>query len=136
MPARPDFEHDAGSSDLQLVRGKSLLIKNHHRIIAATRQRKRGTCRPGCLGVHDLPPRTQYVLFTTWHANTNILFPSAVMKRHLLGHSLQRDTVRETDHGLCESKSPQDRFALNWYPSFPSSSANLRTGYHAVELNQ
>ena len=75
MPARPDFEHDAGSSDLQLGRGKSLLIKNHHRIIAPTRQRKRGTCRPGCLGVHDLPPRTQYVLFTTWHANTNVLFP-------------------------------------------------------------
>ncbi|MCX6924425.1 MAG: alpha-L-fucosidase [Verrucomicrobia bacterium] len=37
--------------------------------------------------------RAQYVLFTAWHANMNVLFPSAVMKRRLPGHCSRRDAV-------------------------------------------
>lgn len=31
--------------------------------------------------------RAQYLQFTAWHANMNVLFPSAVMARKLLGRN-------------------------------------------------
>lgn len=39
--------------------------------------------------------RAQYVIFTTWHANMNVLYPSAAMERHLPGHCSRRDLIGE-----------------------------------------
>jgi len=39
--------------------------------------------------------RAQYIIFTTSHANMNVLFPSEVMKRYLPGHSSHRDVLRD-----------------------------------------
>jgi hypothetical protein len=39
--------------------------------------------------------RAQYVIFTTSHANMNVLFPSEVMKRFLPGHCSNRDVLRD-----------------------------------------
>lgn len=39
--------------------------------------------------------RAQYVIFTTSHANMNVLFPSEVMKRYLPGHCSKRDVLRD-----------------------------------------
>ena len=44
--------------------------------------------------------RAQYVLFTAWHANMNVLFPSAVMKRRLPGHCSRRDAVGDLIRAL------------------------------------
>jgi hypothetical protein len=38
--------------------------------------------------------RAQYIIFTTSHANMNVLFPSQVMNRYLPGHSSKRDVLR------------------------------------------
>lgn len=35
--------------------------------------------------------RAQYIIFTSSHANMNVLFPSEVMKHYLPGHSSHRD---------------------------------------------
>jgi hypothetical protein len=37
--------------------------------------------------------RAQYLQFTTWHANMNVLFPSEVMTRRLPGHCSRRDVI-------------------------------------------
>ena len=37
----------------------------------------------------------QYLIFTTSHANMNVLFPSAVMARYLPGHTARRDVLRD-----------------------------------------
>ena len=37
--------------------------------------------------------RAQYLQFTAWHANMNVLFPSAVMDRRLPGHASRRDVI-------------------------------------------
>lgn len=37
----------------------------------------------------------QYIIFTTSHANMNVLFPSEVIGRHLPGHSSKRDVLRD-----------------------------------------
>jgi hypothetical protein len=37
--------------------------------------------------------RAQYLQFTTWHANMNVLFPSGVMARKLPGHCSRRDVI-------------------------------------------
>jgi len=44
--------------------------------------------------------RAQYVIFTTWHANMNVLFPSEAMKRHLPGHCSRRDVVGDLIRAL------------------------------------
>ena len=79
--------------------------------------------------------RAQYVLFTTWHANMNVLFPSAVMKRQLPGHCSRRDAVGDLVRALkarniCTvlyihpsdghdfSKEDQDRVGWNEAPPF------------------
>ena len=37
----------------------------------------------------------QYIIFTTSHANMNVLFPSEVMKRYLPGHCSKRDVLSD-----------------------------------------
>ena len=39
--------------------------------------------------------RAQYIIFTTSHANMNVLFPSEVMQRYLPGHTSKRDVLRD-----------------------------------------
>ncbi len=39
--------------------------------------------------------RAQYIIFTTSHANMNVLFPSEVMQRYLPGHTSRRDVLRD-----------------------------------------
>lgn len=39
--------------------------------------------------------RAQYVIFTTSHANMNVLFPSQVMQLNLPGHCSKRDVLRD-----------------------------------------
>jgi hypothetical protein len=46
--------------------------------------------------------RAQYLQFTAWHANMNVLFPSAVMDRRLPGHASRRDVIGD----LIESLRP------------------------------
>ncbi len=46
----------------------------------------------------------QYVIFTTWHANMNALYPSEVMKKWLPGHCSERDVIRDLINALKERK--------------------------------
>ena len=39
--------------------------------------------------------RAQYVIFTTSHANMNVLFPSKVMDKYLPGHTSKRDVLTD-----------------------------------------
>ena len=39
--------------------------------------------------------RAQYVIFTTSHANMNVLFPSKVMDKYLPGHTSKRDVLKD-----------------------------------------
>ncbi|MEI6679172.1 MAG: alpha-L-fucosidase [Mariniphaga sp.] len=39
--------------------------------------------------------RAQYVIFTTSHANMNVLFPSEVMNKYLPGHTSKRDVLSD-----------------------------------------
>lgn len=39
--------------------------------------------------------RAQYIIFTTSHANMNVLFPSEVMKQYLPGHTSKRDVIAD-----------------------------------------
>lgn len=39
--------------------------------------------------------RAQYIIFTTSHANMNVLFPSEVIRRYLPGHCSNRDVLRD-----------------------------------------
>ena len=58
--------------------------------------------------------RAQYVIFTTWHANMNVLYPSVVMKRHLPGHCSRRDAVGDLIQAL---KARNIRTVLYIHPS-------------------
>lgn len=58
--------------------------------------------------------RAQYVLFTTWHANMNVLFPSTVMQRQLPGHCSRRDVVGDLIRAL---KARNIRTVLYIHPS-------------------
>jgi len=58
--------------------------------------------------------RAQYVVFTTWHANMNVLFPSTAMKRHLPGHCSRRDAVGDLIRAL---KARKIRTVLYIHPS-------------------
>jgi hypothetical protein len=44
--------------------------------------------------------RAQYLQFTVWHANMNVLFPSAVMARRLPGHCSRRDVIGDLVEAL------------------------------------
>lgn len=44
--------------------------------------------------------RAQYLQFTAWHANMNVLFPSAVMARRLPGHASRRDVIGDLIRAL------------------------------------
>ena len=44
--------------------------------------------------------RAQYLQFTAWHANMNVLFPSAVMARRLPGHCSRRDVIGDLIEAL------------------------------------
>ena len=56
----------------------------------------------------------QYVIFTTWHANMNVLYPSEVMKRMLPGHCSKRDVIRDLAQAL---KIKGIRLVLYIHPS-------------------
>jgi hypothetical protein len=58
--------------------------------------------------------RTQYVEFTVFHANMNVLYPSKVMDRHLPGHTSKRDVVGELVKAL---KAKGIRVILYFHPS-------------------
>lgn len=58
--------------------------------------------------------RAQYVLFTTFHANMNVLFPSRVMQQHLPGHAARRDAVGDLVRAL---KRRNIRVVLYFHPS-------------------
>lgn len=58
--------------------------------------------------------RAQYVLFTTFHANMNVLFPSAVMNRDLPGHTSRRDAIGDLIRAL---KARGIRVLLYFHPS-------------------
>lgn len=58
--------------------------------------------------------KAQFVMFTTWHANMNVLFPSQVMSRHLPGHCSRRDAVGDLIRAL---KARNIRVILYVHPS-------------------
>jgi len=58
--------------------------------------------------------RAQYVMFTTFHANMNVLFPSRTMATHLPGHSARRDAVGALIQAL---KARNIRVVLYFHPS-------------------
>jgi len=58
--------------------------------------------------------RAQYVIFTTFHANMNVLFPSAVMQRRLPGHAAKRDAIGAMIRAL---KARKIRVILYFHPS-------------------
>ncbi|MCX6225333.1 MAG: alpha-L-fucosidase [Bacteroidia bacterium] len=56
----------------------------------------------------------QYVIFTTWHANMNVLYPSEVMKKWLPGHCTERDVIRDLISAL---KAREIKLILYVHPS-------------------
>ena len=58
--------------------------------------------------------RAQYVIFTTWHANMNALYPSEVIKEMLPGHCSERDVIRDLVEAL---KSKGIKLVLYIHPS-------------------
>lgn len=58
--------------------------------------------------------RAQYVLFTTFHANMNVLFPSRTIQRHLPGHAAHRDAIGDLIRSL---KARKIRVILYFHPS-------------------
>ncbi len=56
----------------------------------------------------------QYVIFTTWHANMNVLYPSKVMKKWLPGHCTERDVIRDLISAL---KARKIKLILYVHPS-------------------
>jgi hypothetical protein len=58
--------------------------------------------------------RAQYVAFTVFHANMNVLFPSKVMNQHLPGHTSRRDAVGDLIRAL---KARHIRTVLYFHPS-------------------
>lgn len=71
------------------------------------------------LDVNDLAAtaasmRAQYVVFTPFHANMNVLYPSAVMKLHLPGHCSKRDVIKDLIKAL---KAKNIRLLLYIHPS-------------------
>lgn len=58
--------------------------------------------------------RAQYVMFTTFHANMNVLFPSRTLATHLPGHSARRDAVGALIQAL---KARNIRVILYFHPS-------------------
>jgi hypothetical protein len=71
------------------------------------------------LDVNDLAEvaasaRAQYVIFTTFHANMQVLFPSRVMDKHLPGHTSRRDVIGDLIEAL---KAKSIRTVLYFHPS-------------------
>jgi hypothetical protein len=58
--------------------------------------------------------RAQYVAFTVFHANMNVLFPSKVMNQYLSGHTSRRDAVGDLIQAL---KARHIRTVLYFHPS-------------------
>jgi len=58
--------------------------------------------------------RAQYIIFTTSHANMNVLFPSAVISKYLPGHASKRDVLRDV---INEMKSRNIRVMFYIHPS-------------------
>lgn len=73
--------------------------------------------------------RVQYLQFTAWHANMNVLFPSSVMARKLPGHCSRRDVISDMIEALRPTGiklilyihpsdghdfSPQDQDRVGW----------------------
>jgi hypothetical protein len=58
--------------------------------------------------------RAQYVIFTVFHANMNVLFPSNVMNQYLPGHTSQRDAIGNLIQAL---KTKNIRTVLYFHPS-------------------
>ena len=58
--------------------------------------------------------RAQYVVFTTFHANMNVLYPSGVMKSHLPGHCSKRDVIMDLIKAL---KAKNIKLLLYFHPS-------------------
>lgn len=56
----------------------------------------------------------QYVIFTTWHANMNALYPSEVMKKWLPAHRTDRDVIRDLIDAL---KARKIKLILYVHPS-------------------
>ena len=56
----------------------------------------------------------QYVIFTTWHANMNALYPSEVMKKWLPAHRTDRDVIRDLINAL---KTRKIKLILYVHPS-------------------
>jgi len=57
------------------------------------------------LDVHDLADmaasmKAQYVIFTTWHANMNALYPSNIIPQWIFGHTSKRDVIRDLIEAL------------------------------------
>ena len=48
----------------------------------------------------------EYVLFTAWHANMNLLYPSKVMEKWMPGHSAKRDLIGDMIKA-CKAKGIQ-----------------------------
>jgi len=58
--------------------------------------------------------RAQYVVFTPFHANMMVLFPSAVMSHQLPGHTSKRDVIQDLINAL---KRKNIRLLLYFHPS-------------------
>jgi hypothetical protein len=58
--------------------------------------------------------RAQFIVFTTSHANMNVLFPSAVINKYLPGHAAKRDVLRDV---INEMKSRNIRIMFYIHPS-------------------
>ena len=57
------------------------------------------------LDVNDLAAcagamRAEYLIFTAWHANMNVLYPSRVLRQMRPGHASRRDVIRDLLNAL------------------------------------
>ncbi len=72
----------------------------------------------------------EYVLFTAWHANMNVLYPSKVMDKWLPGHSSKRDLIGDMIKA-CKAKGVQVLLYTHPRDGHDFTDADMaRTGWH------
>ena len=78
----------------------------------------------------------EYVLFTAWHANMNLMYPSAQMERWRPGHSSKRDVLRDLIEA-CRAKGI--RVLLYTHPRDGhdfSKEDQIRTGFEPLNYQR
>jgi alpha-L-fucosidase len=72
----------------------------------------------------------EYVLFTAWHANMNVLYPSKVMDKWMPGHSSKRDLIGDMIKA-CKAKGVQVLLYTHPRDGHDFNDADMaKTGWH------